>query len=790
MPRPIAPLPLQGAAPQLTPTARPLQINIGATPPPSRSPLGELGQAFRDFNPVLHGLLQSAAAQADHDALALGELEAVKSKAAERLGELDTIIKDGVDNGTIPHVRAPAFERGFRSRVGSELAQSAFQEALLSQLPNVTKVDGYMDAEGNPMTHQAAVEKVVTETRQKYFGQLHANDIYAKTAFDQTAQGVVAGFRQRAAEGYTAAYKAAGEQAMADDNSERLMNLATAPETDAVFFRDNVKAGLDQLRAELPKAQVNQFFLQNSVAPTVAKLISQKKFTEAKNIIDEMGMLDVTGKGGLLGQTSVGKSILSDLTAKVTREQRMNGEEEWTALHRERDTKKIAGETSAGQDLLDMRNANGGNLPQDRRFQMIETFRKANPQDPIATQAYADTVNHEYENEAKFRSDPTIVSNFETGMRSLSKTDLALQRTSIELLANLGKIAPSDRTRLIQHIDKLETLYGAYDEGDVNRFKKDLYASRDPAGFGTTINFGDGIGGGGDAKDPNSTSGLWVRLPNELKDRHEALVTAYFQQAVESDLVNRVKDPLRIPAEKAATLDNATTKARAYALTLLRDLSGVKEKREAEKKVAEQAIANRRAAIIGGLLTPPTPTYTEKLTDSAGNTVEVKKPYRLPGPWFVDFSPYDVQTLGPSPTRDRASIYFPARSFGEWLLPGIGGTSQTVDLPALAKDILENKSPEAAAQSKQVYGYTKALLGFTPDEVKNGKTKHGVAIDPAAIDPRYISVFTNRRELEANWNNGEPTDLFNEIGDAVDPEDRMTGEQFYLAQLALLTRKK
>ena len=42
--------PLEGAAPALQPTARPLNIAIGATPLPSRSPLMELGNAFQQFN--------------------------------------------------------------------------------------------------------------------------------------------------------------------------------------------------------------------------------------------------------------------------------------------------------------------------------------------------------------------------------------------------------------------------------------------------------------------------------------------------------------------------------------------------------------------------------------------------------------------------------------------------------------------------------------------------------------------------------------------------------------------
>src|SRR5262245_40854509 len=122
MPRKQTQNPLELAAPGLNPTARPLQIQTGATPAPNRSPLMELAESFREVNPELRNMLRDASAREERDAMALGELEAQRLGASKRMGEIEGVIKQAVDEGKVSHVRLPAFERGFRMRIGKELA--------------------------------------------------------------------------------------------------------------------------------------------------------------------------------------------------------------------------------------------------------------------------------------------------------------------------------------------------------------------------------------------------------------------------------------------------------------------------------------------------------------------------------------------------------------------------------------------------------------------------------------------------------------------------------------------
>ena len=768
--------PLQGAAPTLQPAARPLPLNPGATPPAQRSPLFELAQSFAGYLPELHDLLKTAAAQADNDSMAQGELQAMKDRAATRLGELDTLIKQGVDNGTIPHARAPSFERGFRSRVGSEMAQSAFQEALLSQLPDATRVDGTADGTEIPQTHEQRVEKMVNDTYAQFSGQLHPKDYYARLAFDRTAEGIIAGFRQRAAEGYTANYKAAGEEKMADDNSERLLNLAAAPEDQHGVYQENVKVGLDQLRQELPKNKVNEFYLTNVVTPTIKKLVAQEKFTEARNILDEIAHLDVTGNNGFLGQTAIGKSILADLQTHVDREHRINGSDQFEALRRDIETRKMTGELAAGKELQQVRLSNAGQLPQDR-FKLIDAYRTAHADDPVAVQGYTEAVNREFEGESKFRSDDRKVSDLEVSIKSLRKDDIDAARGRLEAMYQLNEIAPSDRTRLSEHLDKLAALYGAYDQADVERFKRDLYASSSHLnGAPLTINFGDG---GGDFRDPNSTSRLWDALPPELQAQHESLVTQYFQRAVEDDLRNRVGDPNKVPAEKATTLDNATLKARTYAASLLRDLSRKHQADQKQQRVAVQAQSIQNARLTSFGVRPDL---------GVGYKVPGKEANRFRG--LGDIPPYLGDGYShPGPEADAVSVWIPSTGFKEWAFPGAAGTERSVVMSELAQAIKDGKDVPKQTKDRALYAYVKSKLGFTPEEVKSGTTKDGIPFNPGAIDPRHISVFRNKAELEANWNDKKPTPLFMELGNLLDPADKLTTEQFYLAQAAIFAAR-
>jgi hypothetical protein len=570
---------------------------------------------------------------------------------------------------------------------------------------------------------------------------------------------------------------------MADEGSEIAFQLAAAAEDDAPALRQAVKQHIDQIRTELPKSEVNGFYIKNVVAPAIDKLVSEQKFTEARHLMDEMERLDVTGNGGLLGQTSIGKAAFSDLRAKVERETREAEYASYTNLRRQRETRLEEGELAAASALNEIRLNSGGALNPSDRFRLIDEFRKANPNEPLKVQGFARAVHHEFDNEDKWRTDERAISELELSLKTLKKEDLSAGRARLDALYAAGQVPPSYRTKLSQHIDKLEALYGFIDEQDTNRFKRDLYAV--PAlGGQRTINFGDS----NDAS-PTSSLNLWDKLPDTLRAQHENQVTQFFSEALQAE-IRTIGDPNQVPAKKAQALDTATLKAREYAKTLLRELSGQKLRDDNAAQVRQQAKSIRDSVILSaglgirpvvgtGYTVPEKPQGEQPSSPREGTTA-----------WLKSLKPApSLDKANPGPEAEEVDVYIPAASLKDWLLPGAAGSSRRVVMSELAKDILENPDETKATKSRDLYAYVKGRLGFTPEEVKKGVTREGISFLPSAIDPRRVTVFRNRAELEKHYNNGEPSELFLQLGDAIDPKDSLTTTQFYLAQAALLTRR-
>jgi hypothetical protein len=843
----------------------------------------ELGESLRQFYPELRDALRDASAREERDAMAMGELEAQKQNASQRMGEIEGIIKNAVDAGTVAPVRSPAFQRGFRMRVGKDLAQSAFQEALLKQLPDATKVDGRADP-----------EQIIANTYQQVAQQIHPDDFYARYAFDDTAQGVIAGFRQRAAEGYAAEYQRAAEQKMADEGSELLFQLSQAPaggsSVDATKYetkltpqqeqafqqwkqtnapndsgqdydfrgafiagvapdanghwpdtfkkpnhptfsdqsqyakdrpdlagswkgelfvppqttdglREAVRVHLDEVRKELPKSETNAFYVKNVIAPTIDKLVSQQKFTEARQLMDEMDRLDVTGNGGMLSQTSVAKAAFSDLRAKIERESRDADYSSYSNLKRQRELAVDSGEVDAAKALNDVRLQNGGKLIPGDRFTLIDTYRKANASDPLKVQGFANAVQREFENEDKFRANDRAISDLEVSTNSLNKEDLERGRARVEALYAAGEIPPSKRVQLIERIDKLSSLYGAIDEQDFSRFKRDLYAFTAYSGIPPSINFGD----------ENTTKGqkssdLWSVLPEALRQQHETQVTKYFGDTLQAE-IRAIGDPNKVPMEKSAALDRATIKAREYARNLLRDLTNTKAQQDAAAKIQQQAVAIKQARAFipsqslwaalnsqhqegwlsyevtdkapKGIKNPKTTDYTFVPRPSADLEKEIAAQKTTPqSEWDVLATPKHfwntlrAQEAANVPTvLDMKTLAEEANATGDRTTPGAG-------------------NPQRAEIARRFYGIAKSMLGFTPQEIKSGVTKHGVAFDPAQIDYKTIPVFRSVAELEKEWNQGDFSPLFGEVGDSIDPKHKIAAQDFYKAQLAVLSSRK
>lgn len=795
MARPIINDPLAGQSPGLQPTARPLNIPIGATPPPQRSPLMELGDAFGSFNPTLRGLLRDAAAKADNDAMALGEIEATRAGAAKRMGEIEKVLKEQVDAGKLDAVRLPAFERGFRLRAGKELAQSLFQEGLTKRLNEATRVDGRVDP-----------EQIIAETREEVSKLIHPDDFYAKAGFDEVSQGVIAGFRQRAAEGYTAEYRRAALTKIADEGSELSYQLATADDESAPALKQSIREHLDIIRKELPTSQVNGFYVENVIVPAIKKLRYERKIDEAQQLLDEAEGLDVTGNGGLLGKTNAARAQFSTLRSELDNARRTDLNQKFDELKTAADLQTLTGKNTAATQLQKLRLENNGKLPPDAQFKIIDQFRAANPNDALLVEGFASAVNQEFEHEDRYRINDRLVAEVLSSANTLSKEQLDAADIRATTLAESREIPWSVQAQVKEITGKRRALFGSIDEQDFRAFKKDVFYSPSSIGLrgATTVNFGD-----------SASADLWEKLGateigQGIQNEVELATTDYFRQQLESFIVSESGgDPAKAPTIKAIALDKATLKAREFAKA---SLTGAL-KRNTDAKTA-QAVAGQATAIKQASVTIPSRGLWAQLNGSM-NEGRLSQAYKVKDKVAkgIKDAPESTYAFVPAAGEDleksiAAQKTTPQSEWDVMATPDyfyytrqaqeVHSMPRVLDLKELAKEINATGdehttgagNPGRVEAARGYYGIAKSLLGFTPDEIKAGKTKHGVTFTASEIDYKSIPVFRSVADLQKEWNGGDFTPLFGEVGDLIDPKNKVHPEDFYKAQLALLSARK
>lgn len=568
--------PLAGAAPRLQPTARPVSIPIGATPPQRRSPLAELAQAFDGFNAELKGALQDAAIKADADAFTLGELEAQKQDAARRLGELETVAKELVDSGHLNKARSPAFKRGYSSRVGRDLARGEFHRALFSRLSEAAKVD---DAK--------APEAIIAEVRQEVASSLPSGDLYAQEAFDDNANASVAQFIQRATEERLRNLEAVGEVKMADEGAEILHSLAFAPtDEDEQDRLAAYREHLDTLRTELRKTDVNAFTLTRSLRPVVAELIQDGHYDEAEGLLQQVEDFDVTGKGGLLGKTADGRALLADLQSKVEKERRYASRDRFEEATIEARQAAINGRSDAGNTLAAIRQENAGNLPPVALKEALDNYRLEHGGNLDQITAFEDALDRarKYdEGAADTTAAKGVLARFDD---SLADSEAEANLAALQGLYDLGLASAEQVTKASQFVTELKDVNGLIREQDLTGFQRDTFAeARDQYG-GTVLVLDLNAS---HAQEEEELLGIYEDLSGAVRSQVVQQVTEKFREALAAKL--RELPSLEERKEKRFSLiQEAQREARAHARRTLRAL----------KRQAEQAQQQRAAGTTVG----------------------------------------------------------------------------------------------------------------------------------------------------------------------------------------------
>lgn len=764
--------PLLGASPALRPTAQPTRVPIGATPPPQRSPLMELAQAFQTFNPELRDALRDAAAREEADATALGEIEATRARAEGRLAELDTILKAKVDAGELPAVRLPAAQRGASLRAGHEHAEIGLQSYLEKNTDRV-------------VSGEAKMEEVVSEGLKLFGSNIPESAFYERQGFDKAAQQVTANWRFRVVKLAENEQQRFQDEKRANEGTELAFQLATASSEHVDAARGALKAHFDAIYHEMPKSEVNEFFGTRVVAPAVARLIEQKDFDGAAQLLEEAKNLKAGS--GPYGNTSKGSAVLAQLHASLENKRKDAANDDATRLGNAHREAELTGLNEAAAVLAKVRQDNGGKLLPELRSKLIADLT-AKGLSPVALKTAVATINNEYEGDERFRQNPQQAAQLVASANTLDAEKLDLIRTQADMHLHAGEISADAHHAITQIVEKNKNLVGIFDSRDSDAFQRAVFGFQDPVTRAITLNVGD----------PNVVP-VWDALPLPLKDGIQDEATKFFADEFRNQLrLLSSNNPTATEGIKTQAFDRASNAARDFTRTLVtkRKADAVEGLKQAQVKQQAENIRNAQLTLPANR-TEPTLRYSvsEKVAKGIKNAPSTTYSFVAPVRPKEELQKID-EKQNSLPQAEWDVVNTPSWFYSTRRMQEITQTPPVLDLEKLAEEALatgdrttQQGNPERVAIARRLYAIGKGIVGFTPDEIKTGKTKHGLTFVPAEIDYRTIPVFRSVAELEKEWNKGDFTPLFGEVGDSIDPKHRMHPEDFYKAQLALLSAR-
>lgn len=448
--------------------------------------------------------------------------------------------------------------------------------------------------------------------------------------------------------------------------------------------------------------------------------------------------------------------------------------------------------------VFDLKKKNGGAPLDTADIPKLLASARASITNPLTYETFEKTLRGAFDDDEKWRNDDQASAKLLTEINTIDPDKLDAKDKELDLRFAAKEVPASAYHQAKQLIQQHRAMYGQIDEQDIHSFGKAVFAVRDEVGKRMTINVGD-----------DKMPDVWEKLSADNQTTVRVASEDFFKDEFRQNILMMSRgDPTQVPAIKQQAWDKASTKAQAYAKGAI--VSALKAQQQAgvTAKVANQAANINQAKLVVpsqsawsalmGNLHEPFISYAVK--DVAPKGIRAPETHTA---WFVPRPSEDIakeiEAQKTTPQSEWDVMATPSYFYTTRRLQGDMRLPLALDLKALAAEITapvgdETQhgagNPGRAKIARQYYGIAKSMLGFTPQEITAGKTKHGVAFDPSQIDAKTIPVFRSVAELEKAWNKGDLTPEFEAVGDAVDPKHRMYAEDFYKAQLALLSARK
>ena len=261
-----------------------------------RNKLMDLADALGQVNPILqeYGKIQQFQYK---EGVERGEMEAATADLEASVENLDKSGEQLVEAGLMPRSQLVGYQRSFRRRIGQRQAKTTYASSLEARMEEVTQ---------NLDSDEDIIESILAEERQKMAGQLGSSQ-FAMQGFMDYAEDIESRFASTATKKRDKATQDFNESLVIEDLNRDYADVLVAVDNpkDRALLQNDIKTTLDSISEDsrIPRSRVVELFWSGFAKPNIDSLLvgDNPQPDKAENMLNSMLDIDLTGKGGKLG---------------------------------------------------------------------------------------------------------------------------------------------------------------------------------------------------------------------------------------------------------------------------------------------------------------------------------------------------------------------------------------------------------------------------------------------------------------------------------------------------------
>ena len=288
---------LGGAVPGISPTIQRGGQDAVQVQQAGRNKLMDLADALGQVNPMLQQYGQVQKIQFEKGA-ERGEMEAATADLDQAIEGLDATGEKLVEQGLMPRSQLVGYQRAYKRRIGQRQAKTLYVKSLNDRIQEVTQ---------NLESDADIVSSIIAEERDKALQQLGQSPL-AMQGFADFSDSVENSFYNNATKKRDRAVQDYNEGMIVEDFNQDFGEMLTAAEStpeDVAQLQLAMKSRMDAIAKEgkIPRSRVVELFWNGFAVPNVNNLLvgDDPQPDKAEKMLDSMLDIDLTGKGGKLG---------------------------------------------------------------------------------------------------------------------------------------------------------------------------------------------------------------------------------------------------------------------------------------------------------------------------------------------------------------------------------------------------------------------------------------------------------------------------------------------------------